>query len=193
MGNKELIQKELESLNEQYEKIRKKMLELKSELAVLTLESDYEFTAKDGSKIKLSEMFGDKKYLYTIHNMGKGCSYCTMWADGFNSNYKYIEKKGAFVLISPDDPDVMKEFVDSRGWEFNCYSSKGNTFTKDVGFYAENEEGKGHVYPGVSVFERQEDGTVKRVSLDYFGPTDFYCYVWHFYDLLPDEDVSVYS
>ena len=193
MSNKEDIQKELQTLNEEYEKIRKKMLGLKSELAEMTLDGDYEFTGRDGEKVKLSEMFGDKKYLYTVHNMGKGCSYCTMWADGFNSNYTYIEKKGSFVLISPDAPDVMTEFTNSRDWKFKCYSSEGNTFTKDVGFYVENEEGKGHVYPGVSAFEKLDDGTIKRVALDYFGPTDFYCSVWHFYDLLPNEDVSVFS
>lgn len=40
--------------------------------------------------------------------------------------------------------------------------------------------------PGVSVFRRNEDGGITRVAKDHFGPGDFYCGVWHLFDLLAD-------
>ena len=44
---------------------------------------DYVLDGWDGP-VRLSELFGDKRDLILIHNMGKGCPSCTMWADGFN-------------------------------------------------------------------------------------------------------------
>jgi predicted dithiol-disulfide oxidoreductase (DUF899 family) len=93
-------------------------------------------------------MFGDKENLILIHNMGKACSYCTLWADGFSGEAYYIEKKAAFVLVSPDAPEVQKEFAASRGWKFRTYSSAGSPFTSDMGYYNEAEG----YWPGVSVF-----------------------------------------
>src|SRR6266481_1402041 len=44
---------------------------------------DYTFATPDGP-VRLSQLFGDKASLFVIHNMGAGCPYCTLWADGFN-------------------------------------------------------------------------------------------------------------
>ena len=44
---------------------------------------DYELSGPAG-KVRLSELFGDKNDLIVVHNMGKSCPYCTLWADGFN-------------------------------------------------------------------------------------------------------------
>lgn len=186
---KEKAEKELDIIYQDIEKLRKKVIEINSKLAKMDIEQDYVFHTPEGKEIKLSEMFGDQKYLYTIHNMGKACSYCTMWADGFKDTYKKIQEKGSFFLVSPDSPQIHKEFKDSRGWKYNSVSSEGNTFTKDVGYYV---EGKGY-WPGVSVFEKSDDGKIKRVSKDFFGPGDPYCNIWHFYDLLPAENVTMNS
>ena len=44
---------------------------------------DHVLFGLDGEK-RLSDLFGDADDLILIHNMGKGCPYCTLWADGFN-------------------------------------------------------------------------------------------------------------
>ncbi|TVS08776.1 MAG: DUF899 domain-containing protein, partial [Phycisphaerales bacterium] len=43
---------------------------------------EYAFTTSDG-EVSLADLFAGKRDLLIIHNMGKRCSYCTMWADGF--------------------------------------------------------------------------------------------------------------
>ena len=39
----------------------------------------------------LLELFGKKDKLLVIHNMGQGCRYCTLWADGFNGFLPHLE------------------------------------------------------------------------------------------------------
>ncbi|HMQ70231.1 MAG TPA: DUF899 family protein [Ignavibacteria bacterium] len=185
------IEKEIQEIDKQIETIRKKRIELNSRLAEMSVK-DYILKDRNGKDVKLSEMFGAGKNLILVHNMGKGCSYCTMWADGFKDTYKEIAKKVPFVLVSPDSPEVHKEFAESRGWDYPTYSAAGTDFIFDMG-YDFIKDGKHNYWPGVSVFEKDDDGKIKRIAKDYFGPGDFYCNIWHFLDLLPDEDITVNS
>lgn len=185
------IENELQSIEKQIETIRKKKIELNSRLAEMDVK-DYTLKDRNGKEVKLSEMFGDNKYLFVVHNMGKGCSYCTMWADGFKDTYKEIEKKAPFVLVSPDEPAVHKEFAELHGWNYPTYSAAGTDFILDMG-YDFIKDGKHNYWPGVSVFEKSADGNIKRVGKDYFGPGDFYCNIWHFLDLLPEENITTDS
>ena len=185
------IENELQSIEKQIETIRKKKIELNSRLAEMDVK-DYTLKDRDGKEVKLSEMFGENKNLILVHNMGKGCSYCTMWADGFKDTYKEIEKKAPFVLVSPDEPAVHKQFAESHGWNYPTYSAAGTDFIFDMG-YDFIKDGKHNYWPGVSVFEKSGDGKIRRVAKDYFGPGDFYCNIWHFLDLLPGENITTDS
>jgi predicted dithiol-disulfide oxidoreductase (DUF899 family) len=75
---------------------------------------DYEFSTPKGKR-KLSDLFGESDELILIHNMGRRCSYCTMWADGFNGVYHHLTDRASFVVTSPDPPAVQKEFAEGRG------------------------------------------------------------------------------
>lgn len=183
------LQDEIQALEKEMSEKRKRVISLNSQLAEMDITEDYEFTRSDGSKAKLSELFGDQKYLFAIHNMGRGCSYCSMWADGFSSIFHHLDKKGAFVLVSPDSPEIQTEHAKKRDWKFPMVSSQGNTFTQDMGYFND----KDGYWPGVSVFEKSDDGKIKRVNKDFFGPGDAFCSVWSFVDLLPTENVTVNS
>jgi predicted dithiol-disulfide oxidoreductase (DUF899 family) len=71
---------------------------------------DYLFEGWNGP-VRLSELFGGKRDLFVIHNMGTTCRYCTMWADGFNGVYDHLADRAAFVLATPDTPDVQRQFA----------------------------------------------------------------------------------
>ena len=142
---------------------------------------DYNLLDHKGRKIKFSSLFGKKEDLILIHNMGKACTYCTMWADGFNGVVPHLEDRAAFALVSPDPPAVQKKFYNSRNWKFKMFSSKGSSFAKDLGY----ETKAGEPQPGVSVFYKNKSGKMIRVAKDYFGPGDPYCLVWHLFGLLP--------
>lgn len=143
---------------------------------------DYQLLDSEGREASLSTLFGDQRSLILVHNMGRQCSYCTMWADGFNGLLPHLESRAAFVLTSPDKPEGQKEFVQARGWNFPVYSTAGTSFTADMGFDDEKEG----LMPGVSVFTKEADGKMYRVSRAEFGPGDDFCAVWHFFDLLPE-------
>ncbi|HEV2097343.1 MAG TPA: DUF899 family protein, partial [Stellaceae bacterium] len=82
---------------------------------------DYVFSNCDGA-VPISELFGDKADLIVIHNMGTTCPNCTLWADGFNGVYDHLANRAAFVVSSPDMPEVQKRFAASRGWRFPMVS-----------------------------------------------------------------------
>jgi predicted dithiol-disulfide oxidoreductase (DUF899 family) len=140
---------------------------------------DYEFTTVEGP-VRLSELFGDHEDLILIHNMGSSCSYCTLWADGYNGIHQHVVTRAAFAVSSPDRPDVQRKLAQSRGWKFPMISHAGSSFAADMGY----RSAKGGWMPGVSVFKHNGE-TIARVSDTGFSPGDDYCTLWHFFDLLP--------
>src|SRR5258708_2108845 len=111
------LEKEIIALQEELTKQQKKIIELRKKLPPVEVK-DHTFKEKEGKEIKLSEMFGEKKELMLVHNMGKSCPYCTLWADEYNGVVQHLENRVPFVVISPNEPAVMKEFADGRNWKF---------------------------------------------------------------------------
>lgn len=177
-------EKKLHKLMDEITSARKKMVKVLSKMGNIDEVQDYELKDWNNNPIKLSTMFGDKSDLVVVHNMGKRCAYCTLWADGFNGTQYFTEKSAGFVVVSPDEPEIQKDFALSRGWKFRMYSGHDSPFIKDMGYQTE----KGDYWPGVSVFHKDENGKISRVAKDFFGPGDFYCSVFHFLDLIPKND-----
>ncbi len=141
---------------------------------------DYEFSTIEGP-VRLLQLFGAKRDLFVIHNMGRSCPHCTLWADGFNGIYQHIADRAAFVLASPDPPDVQQSFSAGRFWRFPMVSHQGSSFAADMGYRARD----GGWLPGVSVLRRDGD-RILRVADTGFEPTDDFCTLWHLFDLLPE-------
>ena len=141
---------------------------------------DYTFATTRGAK-RLSELFGSKRDLFVIHNMGSSCPYCTLWADGYSGLYRHLASRAAFVVSTPDPPAVQQRFAKSRGWRFPMVSHSGTTFAADMGYRSRS----GGWLPGLSAFRRAGDGIV-RLSDVAWAPGDDFCSLWHVLDLLPD-------
>jgi len=157
----------------------KKLAKLKRKLPREVVE-DYEFASAKGP-VKLSALFGKKKDLIVIHNMGASCRYCTMWADGFNGVYPHLADRAAFVVSSPDTVAAQKKFAKSRGWRFPMVSGRDIDFAKDLGF----KEGEDQWWPGVSTFQKKGK-KIYHVASAPLGPFDPFCAVWHLIALLAD-------
>ena len=141
---------------------------------------DYEFLTSEGS-IHLLQLFGKQDDLIMIHNMGTGCSSCTLWADGYSGIHHHVASRAAFVVSSPDTPEIQREFAAGRGWTFPMVSHVGTSFAADMGFRSST----GGWTPGISVFQR-DGNQIVRVSDAKFSPGDDFCSVWHMFDMLPD-------
>ena len=165
--------------------IKKKKSQLSALRKKIPLEAvtDYSFTeqtAQGVKKVSLSQLFGNKKELILIHNMGTGCPYCTLWGDGFNGLTAHFENRAAFVMESPNTPRVQGRFKKSRGWKFRFVSSENTSFRRDMKFATKD----GDMIPGISVFIKKS-GKIYRLSKSVFGPGDNFCVAWDVFDMLP--------
>ncbi|MEM7261452.1 MAG: DUF899 family protein [Planctomycetota bacterium] len=175
--------------HEEISALQREVMEKQARLNELLRESgraeiaDHRLVEASG-EVRLSELFGDRSDLIVIHNMGKGCPYCTLWADGLNGMLPHFESRSAIALVSPDEPEEQRAFAESRGWKFRMVSDRARSFTQDCGFVA-NHEGREMVMPGFSTFTRDGD-RIERVASSFFGPGDTYCAAWHMLALLAD-------
>lgn len=170
---------EIERLEQEIAERSERLAEHKRQLPTTPV-SDYTLTGPDGP-VKLSQLFGQGRDLIVIHNMGKGCRYCTLWADGWNGILPHLESRAAFVVVTPDSTDTQAQIAHSRGWDFRMISSHGSTFTEDMGFRSEKSW-----LPGVSTFYKNDNGSIVRVARAGFGPFDSFCSAWHLFGLLKD-------
>ena len=134
---------------------------------------DYPFQTA-GGPTRLSDLFAGRDRLLVIHNMGQGCRYCTLWADGLNGVLDHLEDAMAVVLVSKDSPDVQRRMALDRGWRFRMASHGGGAYMEEQCVMGEHTN-----FPGAAVFEKRGDGIVRR-GRTAFGPGDLYCSVWHF-------------
>jgi predicted dithiol-disulfide oxidoreductase (DUF899 family) len=139
---------------------------------------DYVLHGPEG-RVHLSELFRGKKDLIVIHNMGRSCRYCTMWADGLNGLRHHLADRAGLAVVSPDAVATQQRFARSRGWEFPLYSGKGSPFAKDMGFMPKPTE----PWPGVSTF-RRKGRRIYRIASALFGPFDQFCATWPLFALL---------
>ena len=133
--------------------------------------TNYTFDTLTG-ETTLLDLFGDQDKLLAIHNMGQGCRYCTLWADGFNGFLPHLESALAVVLLSKDSPDVQRRFANSRGWRFRLASHGGGDYIAEQTVIADTDN-----MPGAVVYQRDGD-TIYRKNACVFGPGDIYCSMW---------------
>ncbi|MCU0724714.1 MAG: DUF899 domain-containing protein [Planctomycetes bacterium] len=141
---------------------------------------DFPLLAGARKPVRLADLFGARPDLIVVHNMGAGCPYCTLWADGFNGILPHLESRAAFAVVSPDPPAAQKRFAARRGWKFRMVSDREGTFTKRAGFV----DADGSPWPGVSAFRLAEDGLILRTGSAPFGPGDPFCPAYHLFGLL---------
>ncbi len=132
---------------------------------------NYSFATRTGTTT-LKDLFGDQQRLLMIHNMGQGCRYCTLWADGFNGLLTHLESVMAVALASRDAPAVQRRFANARGWRFTLVSHGGGDYIREQTVMAGE-----HNAPGAVLYERHGEGIVRRNAC-VFGPGDPYCSMW---------------
>lgn len=147
---------------------------------------DYVLQGWDGP-VRLSDLFGDKDDLILIHNMGAGCSSCSMWADGFNGVYDHLASRAAFVVASPDPVETQRKLAAGRGWRFPMICYAQSPLARDLGYRDLAGGNHGGWDAGVSVFRRDGERIV-RLSDAGFEPWDGFNVVYHLFDLFPDAD-----
>jgi len=162
---------EIQALEQQIFELNMKLVELRKNNSFDDEIPNYDFQTQQG-ETTLLELFGDNDRLLLIHNMGQGCRYCTLWADGFNGFVPHLESAMSVVLVSKDAPDIQRRFANDRGWRFRLASHTGGDYIREQSV----QEGQGNV-PGAVVYQRQGD-KIFRKNACMFGPGDLYCSMW---------------
>ncbi|MBT3786140.1 DUF899 family protein [bacterium] len=177
----EQIETQIEKLTLEIEGKKEELAKLKSKRPSFEV-SNYEFSTPKGI-VTLKDLFGDRRELILVYNMGSSCPYCTLWGDEYNGVYEHIQSRVPFVVSSPDKPENQTKFAASRGWTYPMIQSR-QEFRREMKFETED----GDLWPGYSVFTLQDTGEILHVNKDFFGPMDSYCGVWHFFSHLPVSD-----
>ncbi len=134
---------------------------------------DYAFRTQEG-EVRLSGLFAGRSKLLAIHNMGQGCRYCTLWADGINGFLPHLESAMSVVLLSKDAPEVQRRFANSRGWRFRLASHLGGDYIREQSTSPDCDN-----MPGAVLYE-MDGGSIRRKNAVVFGPGDMFCAAWNF-------------
>lgn len=116
------------------------------------------------------------------------CPMCTMWLDGLNGVAHHLAQNVDLAVVAAADLPALRAHARNRKWtNLRLLSAGSSTFKYDLG----SEDAEGNQDATVSVFTRDDDGSVRhfysvhpRMSddigergIDLFSP------VWHILDL----------
>ena len=116
------------------------------------------------SRVRLSELFsGPGRALIVYHFMyGKrnatACPMCTMWIDTFNGIAPHLARNADLAIVAAADPATIRAHARLRGWHnLRLLSAGDSTFKFDF----RSEDAKGSQDSALSVFTRDEQGTLR--------------------------------
>ena len=168
------------------------------------VDKEYVFEGPNG-KESLSDLFEDKSQLMIYHFMfgpdwDEGCPSCSFWADNYNGIVVHLKHREITMLaISRAKLEKLEAYKKRMGWGFKWVSSFDNDFNRDYHVsFTEEETQKGEMYynyhrthfpssegPGISVFYKDEDGTVYHTYSCYARGLDMLNGAYHMIDLTP--------
>src|SRR5258706_2111845 len=114
--------------------------------------------------VRLSELFtGPDRSLVIYHFMyGKKqtspCPMCTAWIDSYNGIAHHLAQNVDLAIIAAADPSTLRAYARTRGWDkLRLLGAGKSTFKYDLG----SEDAAGHQDSTISVFTRDQDGTLR--------------------------------
>src|SRR5262249_40935614 len=118
------VNSKLADYRQQITAIREKMRETLAAIEPQEVQ-DYEFTNSEGT-VRRPNIWCHNVDPILVQKMGVSCSYCTIWADGYNGINPHVVTREGFAVSSPDRPGVQHKFAASRGWKFPMVSHAGS-------------------------------------------------------------------
>ena len=198
-ARRELLAKEKE-----FTRLRDELSESRRQLPWVKIDKPYVFDGPNG-KEALRDLFVGRRQLIVQHFMfapdwDAGCKSCSFWADNFNGITAHLNQRDVtFVAISRAPLETLEAFERRMGWSFKWLSSLGSDFNFDFAVSATPDEmSSGQVtynyvtrkpfsaeMPGLSVFYRDDDGTIYHTYSCYARGLDMLNTAYHLLDLVP--------
>ena len=185
-------------------RLRDEVAEQRRALPCTEVLIDYSFTGPAGDKT-LAELFQGRSQLLIYHFMygpdwQAGCKSCSYLADHFDAMLPHLQARDvSMAVISRAPIDTLSAFKQRMGWQFDWLSSVDNTFNRDFHVsFTEREQRDNRIYynynetnyfsseaPGLSVFYRDDDGTIYHTYSCYARGLDMLIGTYNFLDLVP--------
>jgi predicted dithiol-disulfide oxidoreductase (DUF899 family) len=183
-----------------FTKARDALSAKRRELPWVKVDTRYTFDTPKG-KESLSDLFAGRSQLIVYHFMlgpdwEQGCKSCSFWADNFNDIIVHLNHRDvSMIAVSSAPVAKIEAFRKRMGWNFNWVSSGDTTFNQDFGVSPKPGESVRYNYgtskidmdelPGISVFARDEKGTVYHTYSCYARGLDMLNGAYHYLDLVP--------
>ncbi len=199
-----VARKDLLTREKDLTRLRDEVSRHRRDLPWVKVETKYVFDGPNG-KETLADLFAGCSQLIVYHFMlapgwGEGCKSCSYLADHFDgANWHLPHRDVTFVVTSRAPLPEIEAYKKRMGWRFKWLSSYGNDFNFDYHVSAteeEKEKGKmfynyrtdeliGEEMPGLSVFYKDENGSVFHTYSTYARGLDILVGAYNFLDLVP--------
>ena len=170
------------------------------DLPWVKIDTPYTFDTPQGRE-SLSDLFAGRSQLIVYHfmlgeNWEQGCKSCSFWADNFNDIIVHLNHRDvSMIAVSSAPLAKIEAFRKRMGWNFSWVSSGGTTFNQDFGVSPQPGESVLYNYstdkidmdelPGISVFARDEKGSICHTYSCYARGLDMLNGAYHYLDLVP--------
>ncbi|WFU32871.1 thioredoxin family protein [Bradyrhizobium brasilense] len=174
------------------------------ELPWVKVDKDYVFDGP-GGKMTLGDLFKGRPQLVVQHVMfapewDAACKSCSFWVDGFERMVPHLAARDTTMIAISRAPLVKLDAFKARmGWTFDWVSSGESDFNYDYGVSftqgqidagdAKYNYGTTPLYgpelPGISVFFRDETGSVFHTYSTFARGLDMMNAAYHYLDLTP--------
>jgi len=195
----------------EFTRLRDDLSRQRRELPWVKVDKPYVFEGPKG-KETLADLFDKRSQLVVYHFMfapewSEGCPHCSFWADNFNEIGVHLNHRDVtFVAISRAPLTKIDAFKKRMAWKFKWLSSGKTDFNYDysVSFtpeqlkkgpvlynYAREELGETQDREGVSVFYKDDQGTIFHTYSAFARGIDLMNTAYNYLDLVPkgrDED-----
>jgi predicted dithiol-disulfide oxidoreductase (DUF899 family) len=179
------------------------------------IDKPYVFDTPQGPRA-LAELFDGRRQLLVQHFMfapgwEQGCKSCSFMADHHEGARLHLAQRDVTLLVVSRAPLAdIERFRRRMGWQFAWVSSHGSDFNHDFGVhFTADELARGEVAynytrqpfpleeaPGISVFWRDDDGTVFHTYSRFGRGVEVMMGTYHLLDLTPkgrDEETLAYG
>jgi predicted dithiol-disulfide oxidoreductase (DUF899 family) len=196
--------KTLLAREKEFTRARDRLNEERRALPWVRVDKNYAFDGPDGRKT-LGDLFKGREQLLVQHFMfapewAEGCKSCSFWADGFERMIPHLAARDTtLVAVSRAPLAKLESFKQRMGWTFDWYSSAPCDFNHDyaVSFTPDQIKSGAKIYnfgssgfgveeaPGISVFYRDETGSVFHTYSCFARGLDMMNAAYHYLDLTP--------
>jgi predicted dithiol-disulfide oxidoreductase (DUF899 family) len=193
------LQREKELLR-QLDELRRQ----RRELPWVRVDKPYVFESVDGPQM-LADLFGNCSQLVIQHFMFapewvEGCVGCSFQADHVDAAFVHLKHHDvAFAAVSRAPIEKIEAFRRRMDWQFRWVSSNRSEFNFDFGvsfrptdlargpvqFNFEPRELDGEEMPGVSIFFKDEDGSIYRTYSAYGRGVEHLVGAYNYLDMMP--------